>query len=369
VTFRRGAGRLPALVLVAGSCLLRPLAVPAEPATGPAKGAEPAPLLSLLGTGPLVIPFGAKADGFRVGGLSAIARAADGTYLAVVDNDGASPARVFRLAFEVTAAGVTPPAGKTALQVPVAAIPLAGFNGRSFDGEGMALEPTGEMLISSETEPSIREFSLQGQTLRTLPVPTLFLAGEKKGIRGNRGFESLALSPAADVLWTANERALQQDAPDDPARPSPVRLLRYERRGADWVPGAQFVYEVEPIHRPGSRLQVRGLSDLVALPGGDLLALEREFVLGRGFTIQIYRIALAGATDVSGREALAGTSYVPVRKTLVYDFAQAGFAPDNLEGMAFGPRLADGSRTLVLVSDNDFSPFQKTQIVALRLRD
>jgi len=361
--FRRGAaGALLALALTAGSCL---------PCLHAAQAA-PAPGLSLLGS--LIVPFGARVDGFRVGGLSAIARAADGTYLAVVDNDGDTPARVFRLAFAVTEAGVSPLPGKTALQVPVAAILLAGFDGKrldgkNFDGEGLALEPSGEMLISSETEPSIREISRLGRTLRSLPVPELFLAGTTRGIRGNLGFESVALSPGGDALWTANERALQQDGPADMTGPSPVRLLRYDRRGGEWVPGPQFVYEVGPIDRPGSGFQVRGLSDLVALPGGDLLALEREFVLGHGFSVQIYRVSVAGATDVAGREALAGTTYTLVRKTLLFDFARSGLVPDNLEGMTFGPRLADGSLTLVLVSDNNFSPLQKTQIVALRFRE
>lgn len=359
-----GGGRgafLLAVALAAGSCAPHALAPPAEPP------------LSLLGSGPLIVPFGATVGGFRVGGLSAIARAADGTYLAVVDNEGETPARVFRLAFTVSEKGVAPLPGKTPLQVPVAAIPLAGFNGKNFDGEGMALEPTGEMLISSETEPSIREFSLDGRTLRSLPVPDLFLAGKGRGIRNNLGFESLTLAPGGDVLWTANERALQQDAPDDPARPSPVRLLRYERRNGGFVPGAQFVYEVEPLQQKvGAGFKIRGLSDLLALPGGDLLALEREFVEGRGFVIQLFRVSPAGATDVSGVEALAGTlagkNWTPVRKTLVYDFARSGLVPDNLEGMTFGPTLPDGSRTLVLVSDNNFEPLQKTQIVALRLR-
>ncbi len=352
------------LALAAGSCLPRP---PMARAAQAGQVAPAASGLSLLGS--LIVPFGAKVGGFRVGGLSAIARVADGSYLAVVDNDGDTPARVFRLAFAVTEAGVSPLPGKTALQVPVAAIPLAGFNGRNFDGEGLALEPSGEMLISSETEPSIREFSLLGQTLRSLPVPALFLAGKKTGIRDNLGFESVALSPGGETLWTANERALQQDGPADMTGPSPVRILRYDRRGGEWVPGAQLVYEVGPIARPGSGFQVRGLSDLLALPGGDLLALEREFVLGHGFSIQIYRVSVAGATDVAGREALAGTTYTPVRKTLLFDFARSGLVPDNLEGMTFGPRLADGSLTLVLVSDNNFSPLQKTQIVALRFRE
>jgi len=38
-----------------------------------------------------------------------------------------------------------------------------------------------------------------------------------------------------------------------------------------------------------------------------------------------------------------------------------------LEGIAFGPELPDGDRTLVLVSDDNFLPIQQTQIVALRL--
>src|SRR5436305_1258926 len=252
---RRGA-LLLALGLAAGSCAPYALAPPAEPP------------LSLLGSRPLIVPFGATVGGFRVGGLSAIARAADGTYLAVVDNEGETPARVFRLAFTVSESGVAPPPGRTPLEVPVAAIPLARsdgekFNGKNFDGEGLALEPSGEMLIASETEPSIREFSLEGRTLRSLPVPELFLAGRGKGIRNNLGFESLTLAPGGDVLWTADERALQQDAPEDLARPSPVRLLRYERRNGGFVPGAQFVYEVEPLQQKlGAGFQTRGLSDL-----------------------------------------------------------------------------------------------------------
>ncbi len=82
--------------------------------------------------------------------------------------------------------------------------------------------------------------------------------------------------------------------------------------------------------------------------------------------IQLFLASLPGATDVSKLDALAGQSYTPVRKTLLYDFARAGFLPDNVEGLAFGPNLADGSRTLVLVSDNNFELLQQTQVVALR---
>jgi hypothetical protein len=108
--------------------------------------------------------------------------------------------------------------------------------------------------------------------------------------------------------------------------------------------------------------------DLVILPEGGLLALEREFVDGLGLSVQLFHVALDGATDVSGLESLAGQTYTPVKKTLLYDFARSGFVPDNLEGLAFGPDLPDGDRTLVVVSDNNFKALlQQTQIVALRL--
>jgi len=330
----------------------------------PAPRAPSIPKLSLLGTHPLVIPFREMVDGLKVGGLSGIVPAPDGTWLAVVDNEGETPARVFRLAFTVGENG--PTAAEEGRPVARQAIRLEGLNGKNFDGEGIALAPSGNLLVSSETEPSIREFSLDGKLVRELPVPSLFRAAKGTGIRGNQGFESLSLSPDGRALWTANERALQQDAADEKERPSPVRLLRYERQGGRFVPGPQFVYEVEPINQPGKGFSVRGLAELLALPSGDLLALEREYVEGRGMRIQIFLASLAGATDVSKLDALAGQSYTLVRKTLLYDFARAGFLPDNIEGLAFGPRLDDGSRTLVLISDNNFELFQQTQVIALR---
>jgi hypothetical protein len=334
----------------------------------PPRVASRIPQLSLLGAGPLVIPGRTRVDGLRVGGLSGIVRAPDGTWLAVVDNEGETPARVFRLGFSVGENGVV--RERKDRRVAREAIRLEGLDGKSFDGEGITLEPSGRLLVSSETEPSIREFSLEGKLLGTLPVPPLFLAAKGRGTRGNQGFESLTLEPGGEVLWTANERALQQDAPDDPGKASPVRLLRFERQGEGFAPAAQYVYEVGAIDRPPAEgFKVRGLAELLAVPGGaggELLALEREYVAGRGLAVQLYQVSLDGATDVSGLESLAGRSWTPVRKTLVYDFANAGFVPDNLEGLAWGPPLPGGSRTLVVVSDNNFELLQQTQVVALR---
>jgi hypothetical protein len=41
---------------------------------------------------------------------------------------------------------------------------------------------------------------------------------------------------------------------------------------------------------------------------------------------------------------------------------------DNIEGITFGPRLRTGERTLILVSDNNFSAIQFTQFLAFAIR-
>ncbi len=41
-----------------------------------------------------------------------------------------------------------------------------------------------------------------------------------------------------------------------------------------------------------------------------------------------------------------------------------GLTLDNLEGLTLGPVLPDGRQTLLIVSDNNFSPTQVTQFLA-----
>jgi len=49
----------------------------------------------------------------------------------------------------------------------------------------------------------------------------------------------------------------------------------------------------------------------------------------------------------------------------VFAFDDLGIPIDNIEGMTFGPTLADGRRTLVIVSDNNFGAGQFTQFIVL----
>jgi hypothetical protein len=57
----------------------------------------------------------------------------------------------------------------------------------------------------------------------------------------------------------------------------------------------------------------------------------------------------------------------PMTKTLLVDLTDTVHPLDNIEGITLGPRLPDGHQSLVLVSDDNFSPRQITQFVAFAL--
>ena len=50
-------------------------------------------------------------------------------------------------------------------------------------------------------------------------------------------------------------------------------------------------------------------------------------------------------------------------KTLLLNLDVLGIPLDNVEGMALGPKLRGGKRTLLLVSDNNFSAAAFTQFL------
>jgi len=102
------------------------------------------------------------------------------------------------------------------------------------------------------------------------------------------------------------------------------------------------------------------------------LVLERSGVQGSDdlyrMYIRLYEIDTEGATDVSGMASLASGGFTPVRKRLVLNLNTLGLRTvDNIEGMAWGPRLANGHRSLVMVSDNNFNDTQISQFLAFEV--
>ena len=171
-------------------------------------------------------------------------------------------------------------------------------------------------------------------------------------------------------LFTGNEAALAQDGPAaTPANGSVARLLRF-RLGSGEV-DRTFVYPVDAVAAepvPPTAFSVNGLVELLPLNNQFLLAMERSFSVGVGNAVTLHLVGLPGADDVTGLDSLVGADVQPVTKTEVLDLNTLGLTLDNLEGMTFGPRLADGRRSLLIVSDNNFTPGQVSQFLLFAVR-
>jgi len=125
-----------------------------------------------------------------------------------------------------------------------------------------------------------------------------------------------------------------------------------------------------PLDPPPENTLNQGLTELLAIDqGGHFLSLERTFGVA-GFGAKLFQITTGGATDTSTIASLKGSlkGVEPIRKRLLLDFSQLKITPDNLEGMTLGPRLPDGSHSLLLVSDDNFRQEQVTQFLLFRIK-
>ena len=156
-----------------------------------------------------------------------------------------------------------------------------------------------------------------------------------------------------------------------PLRGAPVRLTNLDRNG-NLI--RQVVYELEPLRRSGTRFELAGVSEIVALDDGRLLVIEREATIGRvpfpRFAIRLFAIDVRDATNVQRIASLRTAKYVPVRKRLVLDLTwrKTGLVT-NVEGMAFGPALDNGHRTLALIADNNQIGLLPTQLTVFEIVD
>ena len=108
-----------------------------------------------------------------------------------------------------------------------------------------------------------------------------------------------------------------------------------------------------------------GVSEALMIDAHRMLVLERAYIAGFGMSLRIYEIDTREASDTLGAQRLVQGRYRAAPKKLVADFAQLGLSRlDNTEGMCWGPRLPSGRRSLVVVSDDNFSARQVTQFAA-----
>ncbi len=114
-----------------------------------------------------------------------------------------------------------------------------------------------------------------------------------------------------------------------------------------------------------------GLTELLALPTeGYFLSLERTFGL-TGAGAKIFQVVIGNATDTSNIASLKGNlaQVRTLKKQLLFDLGDLDIELDNLEGITIGPRLPDGSKSLLLISDDNFNEEQINQLLLFRLSE
>lgn len=191
------------------------------------------------------------------------------------------------------------------------------------DAEGLAIGPGDTLFISYETENRIGEYGEGGRIWLKEFWPPVF-----RLLPLNKGIEALAISGdgalyAMPEVFGGNGDPIPVFRLRDGVLDTPFTL----RRDGDWQPvGADFG------------------------PNGRLYVLERDFWPFIGFMSRARRVTLDG-DRVTGDEVLFETS--------------AG-VHDNLEGIAVWQDDA-GAIRLTMISDDNFLPFQRTEIVDYRV--
>jgi hypothetical protein len=339
-------------------------------ATMGAATAAAAQNLPLRYLGQQTIASAATFNGTTVGGLSGIDYdRATGTYVAISDDQ--ANARYYNLALGITATGFNSAVvtGVTSFRAPNGGVYPTG----TIDPESIRLSGQGTVFYSSEgfanagVSPFVREAALDGTYLRDFTIPGYYNPSATTGIRNNLAFESLTLANGGATLVTALENALKQDGPAATGTTgSASRILAFGTGSS--LPTGEFVYQNDPVATPpaGGAFAVNGLVELLSLGGTQYLAIERSFTVGApgtGYTIKLYGIDTAGATNVLGQQSLA-PGFTPVSKKLLFNLDSLGIPLDNIEGVTFGPTLSTGERSLVLIADDNFASTQKQQLLA-----
>ena len=328
-------------------------AVLAPAATAKKGPKKKAPRLEFRGQA--IIPTGTSFQGTTVGGLSSISYAGGETFYVISDDQ--ANARFYSLTAaiadgqlsngDITFRSVTTLRQPNGTPYPTGSLDPEGFTLTKHSRRAVV---TSEGFANTFVPPWIRVYRLDGTYVRDLPLPDKFIpaAGQTRGVRQNLGFESAATR--GKLLYAGTEAGLQNEPPPTLTATSPAHLLRYDvkrnRLQKEWI------YPVDPIAEPFVGFGVNGLVEVLPLGKHRLITMERSFSVGApgtGNKIKLYLTELRKDGSTS--------------KSLLLNLDALGLPLDNVEGMALGPRLRGGRRTLLLVSDNNFAANQFTQFL------
>lgn len=229
------------------------------------------------------------------------------------------------------------PAGLADVQM----APMLGENGKPlakrgwYDTESLAEDGTDHAYVGIERVQRIVRFDLKDGLRargRSIPVPAEF-----KTLAKNKSLECLAAapkeSPLKGDLIVVTERSLDQGG----------------NHRAFLLAGGH-VFKTFSVKRSDDF----DVSDCAILPPDNLLLLERRYSIARGVAMRIRSIPLA---------SIKAGALVNGKPLIMADLA---YQIDNMEGIGIS-RDAQGDTILTLVSDDNFSPIQRTLLLQFKL--
>lgn len=216
------------------------------------------------------------------------------------------------------------------------------------DQEGIAYFPkSNTIFISGEADNQVLEYdSLGNSTGRKLNMPDIFTKATH-----NYGLESLTYNAFTHRFWTTSESTLPIDGEQSTATNGIANKLRLQSFDDKLHAREQYYYIMDkPTANRNAQHYAMGVSELLALDNGNLLVLEREFFvpkekIGSYARCKLYEVF---PTLVQPNDTLPKTLVTDITTRLTLFSRSIA----NYEGMCLGKRLADGSQTIIMVSDS-----------------
>lgn len=251
------------------------------------------------------------------------------------------------------------------------------------DLEGIVRLRDGTYWLSDENAPGLIHVAADGRVIKRL-VP----AGTEKDFKdakydivgslpailakrqGNRGIESVAMSPDERFLYFMVQNPLANPDSATYRTAANTRLFKMERASGKVIGEHIYVLDDPKLYNAPTQNTLR-ISEMSALGTDRLLVLERTDTI-----THIHEIALDGATNILGskwddlatspsleaNKNVADIAIQPVSKTRRFDSTKVPGAPNKIEGIAM---MADGS--MLLINDDDFGiTGERTKILIIK---
>ena len=256
---------------------------------------------------------------------------------------------------------------------------------KGFDHEAIVKVSDSTLVIASEGYCRLKEYPILPISADTAKVGYQQNLWESRwpssDFYPNYNFESLAFDSVHQYLWTIPESTLRKDG--QPATPqnglaNRLRLMRLDRgkmkedsnkeEYSEQVSSkkdsrymATYAYQMDqPSTHKKADIYVMGVSELCALPDGQLLVLEREaFIpkikIGAFCKCKLYQINPLNSEEFALKEKFSSDTPFLKKRLLAewktgLSLSKRSFA--NYEGMCLGPKLEDGSQVVILLSDS-----------------